>query len=207
MNSLLLKSIESFETQLWFKKQNLKVIQDDSVEVSNRESFEEVQIEEVQSILSKKKILLELQNNLVVYPLLDKEKQVDKCSMDIRLGNEFIVTKLPAVTHINPIDLNYELKSSEFQSRIYIPLGEPFVLHPRQFVLGSTLEYFVMPKNIMGLVLGRSSWGRLGLIIATASKIDPGFKGCITLELTNLGNIPIFLYPASRIGQLVFYYI
>ena len=202
ISSLLSKSIENCETILWFQKQKGQ---------SGNEENEEIQESSIihnssgPNALSHNAIKSELDDNLVITPLLDTTIQIGKCALDIRLGNEFIVTKLPAVTHINPIDLNYETKVSEFQSKIYKPLGDPFVLHPGQFVLGSTLEYIVMPDHLMSIVLGRSSWGRLGLIIATASKVDPGFKGCITLELTNLGNIPIFLYPASRIGQLVFY--
>lgn len=69
--------------------------------------------------------------------------------------------------------------------------------------MGSTLEYISLPTKLSAYVLGRSSWGRLGLIIATATTVSPDFKGCITLELINLGEVPILLYPGVRIAQLV----
>ena len=94
---------------------------------------------------------------------------------------------------------------AEYQEKYYVPFGYSFVLHPSQFVIGCTLEYVSLPEDVCALVVGRSSWGRLGLIIATASKVGPGFKGVLTLELVNLGNVPIFVYPASRIAQLVLY--
>jgi dCTP deaminase len=70
-------------------------------------------------------------------------------------------------------------------------------------VLGATLEYICIPQNIEASIEGRSSWARYGLVIATAVSIEPGFKGCITLELANISNIPIKLYPGMRIGQLI----
>jgi dCTP deaminase len=83
----------------------------------------------------------------------------------------------------------------------YVRFGDKFVLHPRSFVLGSTLEWIRMPKNVAGYVTSRSSWGRRGLIIATATGVHPGFTGCLTLELFNSGEIPIALYPGMGISQ------
>jgi dCTP deaminase len=136
--------------------------------------------------------------------LLDRDSQVGTCALDVRLGNEFIVTKLPAVTRLNPTELEESARAQQFQSKLHLPLGKPFVLHPGQFVLGSTLEYLGLPEDVMGLLVGRSSWKRLGLVLASPTKIVPGFKGCVTLELTNLGNAPLLLYPCARIGQVVF---
>ncbi len=76
-------------------------------------------------------------------------------------------------------------------------------MHPGQLVLGSTLEYVQLPRDLMAYVIGKSSWGRMGLVIATATKVDPGFKGCITLEIVNEGEIPLVLYPGLPIAQLV----
>ncbi len=75
-------------------------------------------------------------------------------------------------------------------------------LHPDQFVLGATLEFIRLPATVGAYVLGRSSWGRIGLIVATAVMIQPGFTGAVTLELVNEGESPIALYPGSRIAQL-----
>jgi deoxycytidine triphosphate deaminase len=83
-----------------------------------------------------------------------------------------------------------------------VPLGEGLWLHPHQFVLGTTLEFIRIPLTCAAYVLGRSSWGRLGLLVATAVMIQPGFSGAITLELENVGESPIKLYPGLKIAQL-----
>ncbi len=84
----------------------------------------------------------------------------------------------------------------------YVPFGERFVLHPRNFVLGVTLEWIRLPKNIAGYVIGKSAWGRRGLIIATAVGVHPNFTGCLTLEITNVGEVPIAIKPGMAICQL-----
>lgn len=84
----------------------------------------------------------------------------------------------------------------------YVPFGQRFVLHPRNFVLGVTLEWIRFPKNIAGYVIGKSSWGRRGLIIATAMGVHPNFTGCLTLELTNVAEVPIAIKPGMQICQL-----
>lgn len=84
----------------------------------------------------------------------------------------------------------------------YVPFGRPFVLHPQHFVLGVTLEWMRIPHDLSGYVLGRSGWGRRGLIIATAVGIHPHFVGCLTLELTNVGEVPISVKPGAAICQL-----
>jgi dCTP deaminase len=83
--------------------------------------------------------------------------------------------------------------------------GEPFILHPGEFVLGSTLERVRLPEDIVGRLDGKSSLGRLGLLIhSTAGFIDPGWDGHVTLELSNVANLPITIYPEMKIGQLSF---
>ncbi|MEW5724531.1 MAG: hypothetical protein AB1896_15580, partial [Thermodesulfobacteriota bacterium] len=79
---------------------------------------------------------------------------------------------------------------------------EAFVLHPKAFVLGITLEWFRLPANRAATVIGRSSWGRYGLIIATATGVHPGFTGCLALELSNIGEIPITIKPGTTICQI-----
>ncbi|MGO9008620.1 MAG: dCTP deaminase domain-containing protein [Bryobacteraceae bacterium] len=81
----------------------------------------------------------------------------------------------------------------------YVSFDQDFILHPGELVLGATLEYIVLPKDLMAYIIGRSSWGRLGLVIATATVIQPGYKGCPTLELENTGNIPLQIFPGSPI--------
>ena len=83
--------------------------------------------------------------------------------------------------------------------------GEPFILHPGEFVLGSTLERVQLPDDLVARLEGKSSLGRLGLLIhSTAGFIDPGWDGHVTLELSNVANLPITIYPGMKIGQLSF---
>ena len=142
---------------------------------------------------------------LVISPLLDPH-QVGAASIDVRIGHQFIILQRSVVTHIDPSD-PVALRESLYrtQQKVRIQTKQPFVIHPRQLVLGATLEYVSLPKDLAATVEGRSSWGRLGLIIATACSIAPGFKGCITLELVNDGEVPIVLRPGMRIAQLVFF--
>ncbi|WP_292611088.1 dCTP deaminase [Nitrobacter sp. 62-13] len=84
----------------------------------------------------------------------------------------------------------------------FVRFGEPFILHPRNFVLGITLEWMRFPSDLGGYVTGKSSLGRRGLIIETASGIQPGFSGCLALELSNVGEVPIALLPGMQICQI-----
>ncbi|MGA2317948.1 MAG: dCTP deaminase [Thermodesulfobacteriota bacterium] len=92
-----------------------------------------------------------------------------------------------------------------YQEHVRLNYHEQFVLHPNQLIIGSTLEYVSLPCKLMCYVVGKSTWGRMGLVIATATKVDPGFKGCITLEMINQGEVPVILYPGIPIAQLVFH--
>lgn len=142
---------------------------------------------------------------LVITPLLDAS-QVGAASVDVRLGHEFIVLGRSLVSHMDPTDTpSWGRVLHRSQEKVRISLFKKFVIHPGQLVLGATLEYICVPQTLAASVEGRSSWGRVGLIIATASTIAPGFKGCITLELINSGDVPLILYPGVRIAQLVFH--
>lgn len=123
---------------------------------------------------------------------------VQPSSIDVRLDCLFRVFNNTRYTHIDPAKQQDELTS------LVQPVdGEPFVLHPGEFVLGSTLELFTLPDNLAGRLEGKSSLGRLGLLThSTAGFIDPGFSGHITLELSNVANLPITLWPGMKIGQL-----
>lgn len=143
---------------------------------------------------------------LIITPILDKEEQIAGNSVDVRLGNEFIIIKRSEIGILDPVkSLEVMNEIEQYQRKIHVPYGSNFILHPHEFVLAATLEYLSVPPTIMGYVVGRSSWGRLGLIIAAATSIRPGYKGIVTLELANLGNIPITLYPCIRIAQLIFH--
>lgn len=140
---------------------------------------------------------------LVITPLLDPG-QIGGASVDLRLGFEFIVFNLPSIGCIDP-SKNEEIEKEihKYQKRVRVNRGKSFVLHPKQFVLGSTLEYIVLPVDLHGEVGGRSTWGRTGLVIATATTVAPGFHGCITLELANEGMLPLILRPGDIVAQLV----
>ncbi len=162
------------------------------------------------SALSKKEIIEKIferniNNRLVITPLIDLKTQINHGSIDVRLGNEFIILKRTKIHLINPIDNEQKKDIKKMHDHIYVRPGDPFIIHPHQFVLGSTLEYFKLPDDIIGYIVGRSSWGRIGLIIATATMINAGFSGVITLELSNIGETPIALYGNSRIAQISFH--
>jgi len=91
---------------------------------------------------------------------------------------------------------------SEVTKSHYVPFGRRYLLHPRSFVLGITLEWIRLPSKMAGYVIGKSSLGRRGLIIATATGVHPGFTGCLTLEISNVGEVPISLRPGMRICQI-----
>ena len=146
------------------------------------------------------------EERLAITPLLDRKSQLkyDESSIDLRLGTEFIVVnKEVGPMMINPADRSAFLEQRrKYQKRIFVPFGKPFNLHPHEFALARTLEYVSLPKYMAAYVIGRSSLGRLGLVIATATMVHPLFQGTITLELANVGTVPIVLYPGMRIAQL-----
>lgn len=137
---------------------------------------------------------------LVISPLLDKS-QIGRGAVDLRLGTEFLLLRRTQQPGLDPgVDGQQEV--DEMQERLIVPFGDKFWLHPRHFVLAATLEYLRVPDDMAAYVVGRSSWGRLGLIVATAVFVHPGFRGCLTLELVNDGDSPIRLSPGVRIAQL-----
>ena len=123
--------------------------------------------------------------------------------MDLRLGCWFQVFRAIRLSHLDVYDESTTLPNeSKLTKHHYVAFGEPFILHPRAFVLAVTLEWIRLPSNLAGYVVRRSSWGRHGLIIATATGVHPGFTGCLTLELTNVGEVPITVKPGTTICQL-----
>lgn len=140
---------------------------------------------------------------LVVRPLLDPERQVKDDAIDLRLGTHFIATRSTRSRGLDPFDADLWSDIRSVQTQIVVPVGGEIVLHPGQFLLGTTVEYVRLPGDLAAYVTGRSSWGRLGLVIATAVAVHAGFAGCITLELANEGAVPIILRPGMRICQLL----
>ncbi len=126
------------------------------------------------------------------------DAMVQPSSVDVRLDRYFRIFENHRYSHIDPSTQQDEL------TQLIEPEGEePFILHPGEFVLGSTLEVVTLPDDLAGRLEGKSSLGRLGLLThSTAGFIDPGFSGHVTLELSNVANLPIKLYPGMKIGQI-----
>src|ERR1700754_706821 len=123
---------------------------------------------------------------------------VQPSSIDVRLDRLFRGFNNPLSTHIDPA-----IQQDELTSLVEVPDGQPFVLHPGEFVLASTMEVISLGDRLAGRLEGKSSLGRLGLLThSTAGFIDPGFSGHVTLELSNVANLPIMLWPGMKIGQL-----
>lgn len=156
-------------------------------------------------MLSYNEILKRIQTRqIVITPLLDPLIQIQQGGIDLRLGNVFIVPRRNLSSSLDPIQLAQAAGPLEnYQESVHVPFGDAFVIHPGEIVLGVTIEYVVLPNDVFGILVGRSSYGRLGLTIATAVKVNPGNKACITLELVNGGHLPIKLYPGTRIGQII----
>ena len=165
--------------------------------------------------------------DLVIEPLDDPELQIQPASVDFRLGREFLEFERTNISCIHPDSAD---EVSQYVSRTRVPpddqatlegfdgpaaaaAGEPgvdrvndaFILHPGDFVLGTTVERVEIPDDLIAHVEGRSSLGRLAVVVhATAGIVDPGYRGQITLELSNLGSAPVALRPGMRISQLTF---
>jgi dCTP deaminase len=127
-----------------------------------------------------------------------EEAMIQPSSVDVRLDKFFRVFENHKYEVIDPA-----LEQPELTREIIAEDGEAFILHPGEFVLASTYEVITLPDDIAGRLEGKSSLGRLGLLThSTAGFIDPGFSGHITLELSNVANLPVKLYPGMKIGQL-----
>lgn len=120
-------------------------------------------------------------------------------SIDLRLGRWFRTMRQ---SNLHILDLSKSEEDSKFTKEHFVPFDQPFVLHPGKFVLGITLEWLRLPGDLAGYVTGKSSLGRRGLIIETAAGVQPGYAGCLTLELANVGEIPVKLVPGMKICQL-----
>ena len=128
------------------------------------------------------------------------EDCVQPSSIDVHLDNKFLL-----FNKAQHAVIDVRKKQDELMVLVEAKQEEPFILHPGEFVLGSTLEWIKLPDNIAGRIEGKSSLGRLGLLIhSTAGYVDPGWEGNLTLELSNVSPLPITLYPNMKIGQISF---
>jgi dCTP deaminase len=137
---------------------------------------------------------------LIIAPLPQISEFSGAASVDLRLGRWFTTFRQARMPFLEMKE--GATSEQEFIKSHYVRFGDHFVLHPRSFALGVTLEWLRMPGNLAAYVIGRSTWGRRGLVIATATGVHPGFIGSLTLELANVGEIPIAVKPGTSICQL-----
>jgi dCTP deaminase len=148
-------------------------------------------------LLSDRDIRAEIAANRVAVEPFD-EAMIQPSSVDVRLDKFFRVFENHKYSVIDP-----STEQAELTREVISEGDEPFILHPGEFVLASTYEVITLPDDIAGRLEGKSSLGRLGLLThSTAGFIDPGFSGHITLELSNVANLPVKLFPGMKIGQL-----
>ena len=151
-------------------------------------------------LLSDRDIRAAIESGRVVLDPYDAA-MVQPSSVDIHLDRYFRVFENHRYPHIDPAE-----EQPELTRLVEAADGEPFVLHPGEFVLASTHEIVTLPDDVAARLEGKSSLGRLGLLThSTAGFIDPGFTGHVTLELSNVATLPIKLWPGMKIGQLCFF--
>jgi dCTP deaminase len=167
------------------------------MQVVAESNFSRLQIYGFAVLLSDRDIRAQIESKRVgVEPFA--ESMIQPSSVDVRLDKFFRVFENHKYEVIDPA-----LEQPELTREIIAEDGEAFILHPGEFVLASTYEVITLPDDIAGRLEGKSSLGRLGLLThSTAGFIDPGFSGHITLELSNVANLPVKLYPGMKIGQL-----
>ena len=151
-------------------------------------------------ILSDRSIKESIASGRIVITPYD-EGLVQPASIDIRLDGRFLVFRNYKHSCIDPKALQEDLTEM-----VTVAEGDPFIVHPGEFILGNTVERVKLGNDLVARLEGKSSLGRLGLIVhATAGYVDPGFDGNITLELSNVANLPIRLYPGMKVGQISFF--
>src|SRR5574340_527321 len=150
-------------------------------------------------VLSDRSIREELAARRIVVDPCDPS-DIQPSSIDLHLGSSFQVFRNSRYPYIDPA-----VEQLGLMEMVQATTGEPFVLHPGEFVLGATTERVSLPNDIVARLEGKSSLGRLGLLIhSTAGYVDPGWDGTLTLELSNVANLPIVLTPGMPIGQISF---
>ncbi|MFH1209247.1 MAG: dCTP deaminase [archaeon] len=151
------------------------------------------------AVLCDKDIRKQLKEGKII--IKDHDGNIDSCSIDLRLSNKFRFFKKSNITYIDIKDIDLD-KLMEFKE---IKEGYPVVIHPGELVIGATIEHVELPDDIVGTLDGRSSLGRLGIVVhSTANSIDPGFRGNIALEISNINSVPIKLWPGMNICRLTF---
>lgn len=155
-------------------------------------------------VLSDRDIKKALQTGLLkITPTIDEKEQLGSCSIDFRLGNRFRVFEHSKYPYIDPTKKDY---SNEITREVILKhSGEAFIMQPGDFALAVTMERIQIHPSLLGRLEGRSSMGRLGIVVhSTASVFEPGWDGQAVLELGNLGRLPVALYPGMRICAMTF---
>lgn len=154
-------------------------------------------------ILSDRDIEKALKSGRIgVTPHIDTKSQLGSCSVDLRLGKQFRVFNHSKLAYIDPTNPKI---ASEMMREVRLKESERFILQPGDFVLAVTIESIRIAEDLIGRLEGRSSLGRLGIVVhSTASIFEPGWDGVVVMELGNLGRMPVALYPGMRICSMTF---
>ena len=151
-------------------------------------------------LISDRDIRREIADGRIVLEPFD-DSMIQPASVDVRIDRFFRLFDNHKYPHIDPSQ-----EQEELTRLVEVAPDEPFILHPGEFVLGSTYEQVTLPADVAARLEGKSSLGRLGLLThSTAGFIDPGFSGHVTLELSNMATLPVMLWPGSKVGQLCFF--
>lgn len=155
-------------------------------------------------VLTKQRIyeLLYENKDFKVSPILEPNSQIEEGSINLRLGTKYIRFNRETILSWDLATLDPKEISKKTDLNFCL-LGEKLYLQPGELMLATTFEYIALPLNLCAYVLSRSSYGRIGLLVATATFVHPGWKGCLTLELVNTGCSPIELRTGACIAQLV----
>jgi dCTP deaminase len=141
--------------------------------------------------------------SLAITPLLQQremfDEQSDIDSIDLRLGSYFLLPQVPPLPFTYPSETSAKLS----HIRVHVPFGSFLVVPAHETVLGATLEFIKLPCDISGEILTKSSVARTFMVIETAPWIHPSYRGCLTLEIANVSNTPLIVYPGRLIGQLI----
>jgi dCTP deaminase len=159
------------------------------------------------AVLSKEQIVDRLNrpitdpSTLVISPFLQAKSSLDADSIDLRLGTHFLLPRVPPRPFFYP---GSEASKAGHQ-RVHIPLGQYLVVPAHETVLGATLEFVKFPYDVSGQILTKSSVARMFVVIETAPWIHPSYRGCLTLEIANVSNTPLLLYPGRLVAQLILF--
>ena len=137
--------------------------------------------------------------SLVITPLFDQDNAIDADSVDLRLGAYFLLPRALPEAYYSPD----RSTATSLHVKVHVPLGHYLVVPAHQTVLGSTLEFIKLPYDASGEILTKSSIARTFIVVETAPWIHPEYRGCLTLEIANVSNTPVLLYPGRPIGQLI----